>query len=158
VLLITVLCEIANAWGVGVDRSESAIAIARDNAARHGVYDRAHFLVGDWAAPLAARFDLIVANPPYLTTAELACAAPELAAEPAGALDGGEDGLNAYRAILLKLEALMAPGALAVLEIGAGQGAVLGALAGARGLESGAAGRDLAGHERVLTMSRGGAA
>jgi release factor glutamine methyltransferase len=149
------LAERARVFGIGVDRSEAALEVARANAKRHGVTDRAAFLVGDWGTPLDGRFDLVVANPPYLSTAELALAQVELGAEPRGALDGGADGLSAYRVIAPTLPRLLKPGGIALLELGAGQGACVTQLFAACGAAHLGVRRDLAGIERVLAARFG---
>lgn len=100
-LLLTLLAELPRTVGIGIDISPGAIAVARDNAAALGLADRAQFSVGDWASGLAGPFDIIVANPPYIRHRDLAGLAPEVVNfDPALALDGGEDGLDAYRRIL----------------------------------------------------------
>jgi release factor glutamine methyltransferase len=149
-LLVSILCACRDAFGVGLDCSEAAIEVARVNAIRHCVSRRAEFLVGDWGAALGCRFDLILANPPYLTTAELAGAQGELGAEPGLALDGGADGLAAYRAIAPALPRLLKPGGIALIELGAGQGAPVTQICTAQGASHIGLRRDLAGIERVL--------
>lgn len=157
-LLLALLHEYRNATGVGVDRSAEALAIAAANAHRLGFADRALFVRGDWGRALAGTFDLIVANPPYVATGELDGLEPEVALhEPRAALDGGADGLDAYRALLPDLARLLAPEGIACLEIGAGQGSALRELGEAVGL--GVAARpDLAGIPRCLVLHRGAVA
>ena len=100
-LLLAALTEFPLAWGVGVDRMPGAAALARDNARRLGLAGRSLFLAGDWAAPLAGRFDLVLSNPPYIAHEAIGALMPEVARhEPASALDGGPDGLDAYRRIV----------------------------------------------------------
>lgn len=152
-LLLAGLSEFPLAWGVGVDRVPGAAALARRNAAANGLASRCGLVCGDWAAPLAGRFDLVFGNPPYIATPELAGLMPEVARfEPASALDGGPDGLDAYRAILPALPGLLAPGGAAVLELGEGQGDRVAALAVAGGLLVGGLHGDLAGIGRALTL------
>jgi release factor glutamine methyltransferase len=130
-LLLAALTEFPAAWGVGVDRAAEAAALAARNAAALGLAARAVFLCGDWDAALAGRFDLVLSNPPYIPGGDIAGLMPEVARfEPARALDGGADGLDAYRRILAALPRLLAPGGAAVLEIGAGQAEAVAALAG----------------------------
>ncbi len=151
-LLLAALSEFPAAFGIGTDRSATATALARDNAAMLGMADRAAFVCTDWADGLAGRFDLILSNPPYIRTGELAGLMPEVARhEPAAALDGGLDGLNAYRRILPVLPQLLAAGGVAVLELGADQDAAVAALAGSVGLTS-ASRADLAGIPRALLL------
>ncbi len=155
-LLVALLSERPAAHGVGLDRSEGALATARINAVANGVGDRAAFVCGDWAAALAGPFDLVVSNPPYVASAAI----PGLAAEvrthdPRAALDGGPDGLGAYHAILREAPRLLAPGGTLVLEIGYDQAeAVAGLVAGA-GLVAAPVVLDLAGRPRVVLARRG---
>ncbi len=129
-LLLAALTEFPDAWGLGIDQAPAAAALARSNAAALGLSGRALFIVADWAAPLHATFDLVLSNPPYIETAAIAGLMPEVAGhEPARALDGGPDGLDAYRALLAALPGLLAPGGLAVLELGEGQGRAVAQLA-----------------------------
>ena len=151
-LLLAVLSERPGAFGIGTDRSPGAAALAARNAHRHGLGARAAFLVADWAAPLHARFDLVLANPPYIPSATIPGLMPEVARhEPGTALNGGPDGLAAYRAILGQLPALLAPGGLAVLELGAGQATDVSALAAKAGFQAGTR-PDLAGIPRALLL------
>jgi release factor glutamine methyltransferase len=114
--------------------------------------DRAAFVCADWTAGLTGRFDLILSNPPYIRTSELAGLMPEVALhEPTTALDGGSDGCNAYRWILPDLSRLLAPGGLAVVELGAGQAAAVAALAHVAGFAS-TPRLDLAGIPRALIL------
>jgi release factor glutamine methyltransferase len=154
-LLLAALSEFPAAWGVGTDRSPAAALLAARNARDLGLARRCSILGADWAAPLAARFDLVLSNPPYIRGAELPGLMPEVARfEPASAFDGGADGLLAYRAIIAALPALLAPGGLAVLELGVGQRAPVAALAGEAGFRRISSRRDLAGIERALLIER----
>ena len=153
-LLLAALSEFPLAFGVGVDFSSAAAVLAAANAASLGLIPRAAFLAGDWAAAIAGSFDLVLSNPPYIATRDLVALMPEVAAhEPASALDGGADGLDAYRGILAALSRLLAPGGVAVLELGIGQAVSVPALATAAGfcpeLQS-----DLAGIPRALILRR----
>jgi len=151
-LLLALLREYPNAVGVGVDRSAEALAHAARNARRHGLDGRALLVRGDWGRALAGPFALIVANPPYVASGELADLDPEVARhEPRAALDGGPDGLAAYRAILPDLGRLLAPAGVACLEIGAGQATALAALAEVAGFRV-AVRPDLAGIPRCLVL------
>lgn len=152
-LLLAVLAERPRAFGVGVDRVPDAAALARENARRNGLADRAAFLAGDWAAALAGRFDLVLSNPPYIESAAIAGLMPEVARhEPRSALDGGADGLDAYRRLVAELPRLLAPGGAAVLELGIGQRAGVEALARAAGLRPAGCRADLGGVERALLL------
>jgi release factor glutamine methyltransferase len=118
-LLCACLSEFPRAFGVGVDFSEAACRIARENLAACGLAGRGAVLRGHWGAALAGGFDLVVSNPPYIASGAIATLAPEVRDhDPRPALDGGRDGLAAYRAIAADLSRLSAPHGLAVLEIG----------------------------------------
>jgi release factor glutamine methyltransferase len=156
-LLLAVLAEAPGAWGVGVDLSPAAAALAARNAAANGLAGRAAFLAGDWDSALAGSFDLVLSNPPYIASEEIAGLMPEVARhEPRLALDGGADGLGAYRRILARLRALLAPGGRAVLELGIGQRADVEAIAARQGLRSLGARADLGGVERALVLAGAG--
>lgn len=150
-LLLALLSEFPRANGVGVDRSLGAAVTAKRNAERLGIGGRASFAVGDWAGAIGGQFDAIVSNPPYIETAEIPRLPPEVRDfDPALALDGGSDGLGAYRRIARGLSRLVAPGGFFACEIGAGQEtAVIRILAG-RGLEVDAVVPDLAGIPRCI--------
>ncbi len=153
-LLLAALAEYPSADGIGVDRSAAAVALARGNARRNGLADRAAFVVADWAAPLGGRFDLVLSNPPYIESAAIAGLLPEVARhDPPLALDGGLDGLDAQRAITAALPRLLAPGGRAVLELGAGQGRGVEVLARAAGLRTLAIRPDLGGTPRALVLA-----
>lgn len=150
-LLAAALREYPLAFGVGVDASAPAAATARGNLARLGLPGAV--LVGDWAAALAGGFDLIVCNPPYIVAKDIPGLAPEVAGhDPARALDGGADGLDAYRAVVAQLRGLLAPGGLAVLELGQGQGQAVAALADGVGLNVAALREDLSGIPRAIAL------
>jgi release factor glutamine methyltransferase len=151
-ILIALLRELPNAYGIGTDCDTAALATARANAGRLGVATRAAFIVCDFGAALAGGLDLVVANPPYISTEEIATLAPEVRDfDPRCALDGGPDGLAAYRAITADAARLLAPGAHLVMEIGAGQSGDVAALAAAGGVGSIAIAPDLAGIPRVVS-------
>lgn len=121
-LLAALLSMLPAARGVGMERNPATAAVARRNLSALGFLDRANIIVGDWADGLLGSFDLIVSNPPYIPTAEIETLQPEVALfEPAMALDGGPDGLDAYRCIVSMLPALLAKDGIAVLEFGDGQ-------------------------------------
>lgn len=153
-LLLAALGEFPAAFGVGVDRAAAAVGLARQNAAALGLGVRAAFLVGDWAAAIQGCFELVLCNPPYIASAEFASLMPEVARyEPALALDGGPDGLAAYRAVIATLPSLIAERGVAVLELGLGQAAPVARLAQAAGLRAQSR-ADLAGIERALILDR----
>ena len=154
-LLLAALSEFAGAFGVGVDLSPEAAALAAANAAAFGFSGRAAFLAGNWDAAIDARFDLVLCNPPYIESAAIAKLMPEVAAhEPRRALDGGADGLAAYRMLLPRLPFLLGSGGIAVLELGAGQFAAVEGLAQAAGFTHVASRADLAGLPRALILGR----
>ncbi|WP_027068279.1 peptide chain release factor N(5)-glutamine methyltransferase [Euryhalocaulis caribicus] len=153
-ILLALLTERPEAFGVGADRSAGALALTRENAAQLGLADRVALMQGDWAAAIDARFDLVASNPPYIPTADLAALAPEVQRDPRAALDGGADGLTAYRALAACLPSLLAPGGSAVLELGAGQAEAVSALMESAGkLAVDECRADLAGHGRALLIS-----
>jgi release factor glutamine methyltransferase len=153
-LLLAVLAELLAARGIGIDRSAEAVAIAAGNAQQLGLAARADIRVSDWDRPGWAadlgRFDLVLANPPYVEDdAELEASVRRH--EPAGALFAGPDGLDAYRALLPQVPPLLAPDGVALVEIGASQAGAVAELARAAGLGSNLR-RDLAGRPRVLVL------
>ncbi len=151
-LLLSLLDAYPQAHGLGIDRSARALDYARRNAAHCGFASRAQFFCGDWASAVTASFDILVANPPYIRDEALSGLMPEIASyEPQLALAGGADGLAAYRAIAAQLRSLMAPGALCVFEIGAGQAAAVTAILAAEGLAVAPPSYDLAGHPRAIS-------
>jgi release factor glutamine methyltransferase len=155
-LLLTLLREYPQATGVGIDASEAALAIARVNAEALGVAPRARLSTGDWREAgwmerLEGPFDLLVSNPPYIESAVVEGLMPEVARhEPRLALDGGADGLAAYRIIAAASPALVGPGGWAVVEVGEGQAPAIASLFAAAGLAPGPARADLGGVERVV--------
>jgi release factor glutamine methyltransferase len=142
--------ELPHAEVTAVDVSPDALTVARGNADKLGLV--IDFVSGSLAAPLAGRapFDVIVANLPYIPRAEIAGLAPEVQTEPRLALDGGPDGLDLVRQLVLQAGALLRPGGRLVLEIGQGQAAATAALCRAAGFASVGTRRDLDGVERVV--------
>jgi len=150
-ILATLLCEWPRASGLGVDVSEAAAATARANLDALGLGARASVEVGRWGEGLAGPFDVIVSNPPYIRTRDIAGLAREVAGhDPLLALDGGEDGLDAYRALAPQIARLLAPDGRFFLEIGQGQGDEVAAILARAGLRVRERRRDLAGIERVI--------
>jgi release factor glutamine methyltransferase len=134
-ILLALLSELPAAHGFGTDISEAALQTARANAARTGLADRATFIACDYAAGLSGPFDLIVSNPPYIRSADIGGLAAEVRDyDPLAALDGGADGLDAYRALIPQAACLLAPGAVLVVEAGQGQSRDIEALMTAAGL------------------------
>ena len=152
-LLLSLLAELPQAYGVGTDISAGALRVAGKNARRLGLASRARFLAADWFDGLGARFDLIVSNPPYIPSGEIDGLAREVVChDPRPALDGGADGLDAYRKIAASAAAFLKPGGHLVVEIGADQAeAVLGLFAAAGlALPEEAVRLDLAGRPRAV--------
>jgi release factor glutamine methyltransferase len=134
-ILLALLSELPEADGVGTDISVAALQTASINALRLGLAPRAAFVACDYAAALSGLFDLIVSNPPYIRAADIPGLATEVRDhDPRRALDGGVDGLDAYRAIAPAAARLLAPGGALVVEIGQGQGSDVEALMTAAGL------------------------
>ncbi len=150
-LLLAALSEFPQATGVGIDRAEPALAVARLNAAKLGLADRADFRLGDWSGTGAA-FDLVLCNPPYVATGDVL---PDDVAdhEPHGALFAGADGLDAYRDLVPRLGRQLTDRGCACIEIGATQAAAVGALLAAAGLPHRTV-ADLAGRPRCLVVTR----
>lgn len=150
-LLLALLSELPAAHGVGIDIASASVRTACANAAALGFAGRTLFLAGDWGAALSTRFDVVVANPPYIETAALADLPPEVARhDPPRALDGGADGLAAYRAIAADLPRLLTPGAIIAVEVGAGQADAVAAILAASGCAREGVDRDLAGVGRCV--------
>jgi release factor glutamine methyltransferase len=155
-LLLTLLREYPQATGVGIDASPEALDVARANAEALGVGARARLQTGDWREPgwperLGGPFDLLVSNPPYIESGTVDGLMPEVARhEPRLALDGGTDGLAAYRAIAAGAAGLVVPGGWTVVEGGEGQAAEIAALFAAAGFRPGPPRQDLGGIDRVI--------
>ncbi len=150
-LLCALLHEFVNARGLGVDVSAAAAEVARRNVAACGFADRAEIRVGSWADGVPGPFDLIVSNPPYIPTADIEVLSREVRDfDPRLALDGGIDGLAAYRIILPAAARLIAPDGLLLVEAGAGQAGAVMAIAAKAGFLELSTDRDLAGVERVV--------
>ncbi|MEO6216925.1 MAG: peptide chain release factor N(5)-glutamine methyltransferase [Sphingomonas sp.] len=150
-LLLAALDHWPAAIGLGIDASPEALDYAHRNADRLGMGGRVRFAAGDWATDVTGRFDLILANPPYIGTIE-ALPAEVRDHEPAGALFAGADGLDAYRIIAPQLPRLIAPGGAAILEIGTTQADAVTALLVAQGLSVGLR-HDLGGNPRALVAT-----
>jgi release factor glutamine methyltransferase len=155
-ILLALLHELPNATGIGTDLSAAALDTAKDNARRLGLAPRADFAIDDYAEGLSGPFDLIVSNPPYVRTADILSLAPEVRDhDPHLALDGGRDGLEAYRRIAPQAAGLLAPGGLLVLEIGQGQEIGVVRLIATAGLTvSGPTRADLGGIGRAVTARK----
>ena len=151
-ILCALLHELPHAFGVGVDRSLAACRVADANVRALGLRSRAAIICADYVEPIDARFDIVVSNPPYIKTDVID--ALERAVrdyDPPLALDGGVDGLSAYRAILPHLATLLHASGVAAFECGYDEGALVAAMMRDGGLGKVTITRDLAGHERVVT-------
>jgi release factor glutamine methyltransferase len=152
-LLVALLSELPNAFGIGTDVSAAALIAARHNAARLGCGERAAFVACDIASALAGGFDLVVSNPPYIRSADIAALAPEVRDyDPALALDGGPDALAFYRALSHDAARLIGRSGHLIVELGAGIAGEVADVFSAAGLKA-AARPDLAGIERALTLA-----
>jgi release factor glutamine methyltransferase len=151
-ILLALLSELPEATGIGTDISDEALETATANAARLGLAPRASFIRCDYASALTGPYDLIVSNPPYIRSGDIAGLAVEVREhDPFAALDGGPDGLDAYRALIPQVARILAPGAALVVEAGQGQAAQIEALMTAAGLvPHGAPRADLAGISRAV--------
>ncbi len=154
-LLIAFLNEFVNAHGLGIEKSEEARAFALNNVVRHGLVGRCEVHRGDWADMVGGAYEVILSNPPYIRTSDIPGLQPEVTCyEPVLALDGGLDGLSAYRALAPEIARLLCPGGLAFVEVGAGQSDEVAAVLAQAGLEAAEVTADLAGIRRVLTAGR----
>ncbi len=150
-LLLALLNECDNASGVGTDISEEAIAVARSNATLLGFGENSNFIACNGAEQLDGAFDLIVSNPPYIKSGDIASLAPEVRDfDPRLALDGGEDGLNGYRLVAKEAKRLLAPEGYVVVELGIGQEQAVREVLAQAGLAIGGVRPDLSGIPRAL--------
>jgi release factor glutamine methyltransferase len=152
-ILLAILAERPAAKGLGVDVSEEALAVARDNAAHLGLAGRVALLRGDWTALLGdSQFDLVVSNPPYIATEVIETLEPEVRDhEPRIALDGGPDGLMHYRVLAPEILRVLKPGGIFAVEIGYDQKDAVEALFREAGAFNVRTQRDLADRDRVVT-------
>jgi len=150
-VLTAILSERPAATGIGIDIAPGALETARTNARIHGLGDRARFVCMDFFNALDGRFDLIVSNPPYIPTREIAGLAPEVADfDPQLALDGGDDGLDAYRRIFESAPDCLRQGGLIAVEIGMSQAAEVADIARNAGFSTSGPIRDLGNRDRVV--------
>jgi release factor glutamine methyltransferase len=151
-LLLSLLHELPNATGVGIDVSPPALAIAQDNAERLGLSSRSLFRLGSWGRGIEGSFDILISNPPYIESGVVPNLEPEVADyDPLLALDGGADGLEAYRALLPDMARLATKDAFAALEVGMGQDVAVSHLLAGAGFGEIAVLPDLSGIGRVVT-------
>jgi release factor glutamine methyltransferase len=154
-LLLALLTELENSFGIGSDLNPAALQVARGNARRVGL-TRAAFVACDMLAALSGPFDVVVSNPPYIASGDIAALAPEVRDfEPRLALDGGCDGLDCYRMMAAAVPALLALNGLVVVELGSGQAKSVAALFDAAGLALSTLRPDLNGIPRALVAIRG---
>lgn len=157
-LLLAALAEFPAAFGVGIDCVAQAAPLAAENAESLGLAGRAAFAMGDWAESIEGQFDLVLTNPPYIERAAIAGLAPEIAHyEPRAALDGGADGLDAYRQILPDMPRLLTSHGVAIVEIGFGAASSVAELAVSAGLSVRGMRADLAGVPRAIVLGLGAA-
>lgn len=155
-LLLSVLSEYSQAWGVGVDISEAALKIAQENAISLNLNRRTLFLCGDWGRPLRQDFDIIISNPPYISlNAQLGKSVKDF--DPPQALYGGIDGLGAYKILLPQLKNFMHKDSLAFVEVGQAQSEMVRQIGIHHDLSSYKNYHDLAGIERVLVFKKNSA-
>jgi release factor glutamine methyltransferase len=153
-LILALLSELPNAFGIGTDVSRTALAVARRNA-HHLNLQRAMFVACNMTDALRRPIDLIVCNPPYIASGDIASLDPEVRDfDPHAALDGGADGLAAYRALAAAVPALLTPGGALVVELGIGQAEPIGALFAAAGLAPSPPCPDLNGMARALVVKQ----
>jgi len=152
-ILLSLLHELRDALGTAVDISAGALSVAKENAVSLDLQERVEFFQGSWLAPLdkQAQFDVIVSNPPYIPSKDMASLMADVRLyEPGSALDGGEDGLGPYRLIADQAPAFLAPGGLLAVEVGIHQAGDVMALFDAAGLVGTGKVKDLGGVERVV--------
>jgi release factor glutamine methyltransferase len=155
-LLLSVLSEYPEAQGTGVDASPEALGWARRNARKLGFADRCTLTAGNWGDDLSDRFDVILSNPPYIRTQDIASLAPEIRLfEPWSALDGGPDGLDAYRSLAPEIARLLNGTGQAFLEMGQDQGPQVAEIMAGAGLGTRKIVPDLAGIGRCAVVEHG---
>ncbi len=152
IILLALLSELADASGIGTDIAPGALMTAKQNAEALGITDRVEFAVSDYFSTVAGTFDVIVSNPPYIRTADIESLAKEIRShEPYCALDGGVDGLAAYRTLCVQSPAHLSPGGALIVEVGHDQAEAVAGLMQAAGLDVVKPfRRDLAGIPRVV--------
>ena len=159
-LLLAALSEYPQGWGLGIDLSEAACRLAASNARAAGLQARSAFLCASWSDPLlrlggclGPGFDVVLSNPPYIPAGDIAGLMPEVSRfEPRLALDGGADGLQAYRSIFARLGGLLAGQGIAIVEVGAGQIGEIPGLAAQAGLAMVSVHADLGGVPRAAVL------
>ena len=154
-ILLSLLTELPHATGVGVDISPQAIEIAAENAAHLGLASRVEFLLSSWCDGLSGQFDLIVSNPPYIESSVISGLEPEVAMfEPKLALDGGVDGLDAYRLLASQVPLFLRSGGWVVFEVGEAQALAVQQLMSEQKLENFSIAKDYQGIDRCVIAQR----
>jgi len=156
-IIISILTEAPQTQGLAVDISPAALDIARNNAQAHSVDERVVFVEGSWFGPVKGQFDIILSNPPYITDAAMESLAPSVKDyDPAIALRGGADGLEAYRIILSEVKNHLNSSGTILFEIGYDQGKTVTDLLRSASFENIKVAKDLAGHDRLVSANRRG--
>jgi release factor glutamine methyltransferase len=155
-ILLSILKDWPTASGLGIDVNPGAVAVAIENARALALTERASFQEGDWCAGVAGSFDIVTSNPPYIAATEISLLAPEVRQfDPLLALNGGIDGLSAYRLLVPQVYACLAPNGRLFLEIGADQAAAVTTILAAAGFDMRTEHRDLGGFVRCLEAHKG---
>ena len=155
-ILISLLTEFENAFGVGIDISKGALDMARRNSVKHNVFKRCEFLQANWSAPLDGEFEVIVSNPPYIETATIESLSIEVREhDPFLALDGGEDGLDSIKILLEKIKNCASDKTSIFFEIGYNQADSVMKLIDKNGFSTRNVHKDLSGHDRVIEFAYG---
>ncbi len=152
---ISLACMRKDCTGVGIDISAEALEVAEQNTSLNGCASRISFLQRDLSEDFGINelFDVVTANPPYITSEEMKVLQPEVRFEPRTALDGGKDGLDFYRAMLVHVKSILRPGGLVFCEIGCSQGKTAGAEAEKAGFSCTLI-KDLSGRDRIVKLNR----
>lgn len=154
-LLLSILHEYKNASGVGVDISEATVAVAQHNARKLDLVERSYIKQGNWTDQVQDEFDVVISNPPYIASADIPALMKDVVDfDPTRALDGGADGLDAYRQLAQCVPDVLKPGGVLLLEIGQGQGADVQKIFAKTGLVFDQGVADLAGVERCLVFRK----
>src|SRR5579859_3885057 len=154
-LLLSLLSELPAARGTGVDLNPATLAVAKNNAERLGLSGRAEFVLSDWWQKISGRYHVILSNPPYIPSGDIDALDPEVAKfEPLGALDGGADGLDAYRRLAAGAGNFLAEQGVIAFEVGAKQAQDVASLLTEAGFAVRQVRKDLAGIERCVVAGR----
>ena len=150
-IIISILAEVASVMGTATDISDAALKIARENANTHNVSGRLEFIEGRWCERLSQQYDLILSNPPYINDVDMDRLQTEVKVfDPDLALRGGVDGLDAYRAIISRVQEHLTSSGQIIFEIGYNQGASVSKLLMDFGFINIEVQQDLAGHDRLV--------